>query len=160
MNFFVLNVLLAILWMAINSNFSPASLVVGFLIGYLVVGFAQPLFGGSGYMARLWYAVYFALFFLGELFRSSFRVAADVLRPKLRQNISPAIVAVPLDVEGDFSVTLLANVISLTPGTLTLDVSDDKRVLYIHSMYGGDDPDAVRREIKSGLERRVLEVTR
>lgn len=83
-----------------------------------------------------------------------------MLRPKLRQNISPAIVAVPLDVEGDFSVTLLANVISLTPGTLTLDVSDDKRVLYIHSMYGGDDPDAVRREIKSGLERRVLEVTR
>lgn len=160
MSYFALNITLALLWAAINSNFTPAGIIVGFLVGYVVVGVAQPLFGSSGYMLRFWYIVYFMLYFLGELFKSSFRVAADVLRPNLHKNISPGIVAVPLDVHGDIPITLLANVISLTPGTLSLDVSDDKRVLYIHSMYGGDDPDAVRREIKTGLERRVLEVTR
>lgn len=160
MSYFALNIVLALLWAAINSNFSPAGIIVGFLVGYLVVGVAQPLFGSSGYLLRFWYILYFALFFLVELFKSSFRVAADVLRPDLYKRIRPGIIAVPLEVESDIEITLLANVISLTPGTLSLDLSDDKRVLYIHAMYDGDDPDAVRREIKSGLERRVLEVMR
>lgn len=160
MSYFALNIVLALFWAAINSNFSPAGVIVGFLVGYVVVGVAQPLFGGSGYLLRFWYLIYFVLFFLFELFRSSVRVAADVLRPNLYGNIQPGIVAIPLEVETDTEITLLANIISLTPGTLSLDLSDDKRVLYIHAMYGGDDPDALRREIKSGLERRVLEVMR
>ncbi len=160
MSYFAFNIVLALLWAAINSNFSPAGITVGFLIGYLVVGVAQPLFGSSGYMLRFWYLLYFVLFFLAELFKSSFRVAADVLSPNLIGRVSPGIVALPLEVKSDIEITLLANVISLTPGTLSLDLSDDKRVLYIHTMYDGDDPDAVRREIKDGLERRVLEVMR
>ena len=74
-----------------------------------------------------------------------------------QQRMRPAIVAIPLDVRRDFEITLLANLITLTPGTLSLDVSSDKRVLYVHSMYV-DDIDAFRREIKNGFERRVKEL--
>jgi multicomponent Na+:H+ antiporter subunit E len=73
----------------------------------------------------------------------------------------PGVVAIPLDVQTDAEITLLANLITLTPGTLSLDVSTDRRVLYIHVMYiDNDDVEAVRRKIKEGFERRVLEVLR
>lgn len=160
MSSFALNVLLALLWASINSNFTPSGFLVGFLVGHVVVAATQSLFGRSGYSRRFWYIVNFVLYFLFELMRSSVRVAYDVLRPNPWTRVAPAIVAIPLTVETDIEITLLANVITLTPGTLSLDVSDDKRVLYVHAMYDGDDPDLIRAEIKNGLERRLLEVTR
>jgi multicomponent Na+:H+ antiporter subunit E len=69
----------------------------------------------------------------------------------------PAIVAVPLDLTSDFQITLLANLITLTPGTLSLDISDDKKILYVHGMYV-DDVDEFRRSIKQGFEKRVQEL--
>jgi multicomponent Na+:H+ antiporter subunit E len=69
----------------------------------------------------------------------------------------PAIVAIPLDLRSPLAITLLAQMITLTPGTLSLDVSSDRRVLYVHSMYV-DDIDAFRRSIKDGFERRLLQV--
>ena len=71
----------------------------------------------------------------------------------------PGIVAIPLEARTDDEITLLANVISLTPGTLSLDVSDDRKVLYIHAMFI-DDEQQLRDEIKSGFERRLLDVLR
>jgi len=156
--YFAFNLLLAVLWMAINANFSAPGFVIGLFVGYCVLAFARPLFGSTRYLARFWYVLFFVLYFLWELFRSSLRVAADVLHPNYPVRVSPGIVAVPLDVSSDLGIVLLANAITLTPGTLSLDVSDDKRVLYIHAMYVGRDAEAVRREIKNGLERRVLEV--
>ncbi|MGD9115245.1 MAG: Na+/H+ antiporter subunit E, partial [Desulfobacterales bacterium] len=65
----------------------------------------------------------------------------------------------PLDARTDVEIMLVANLISLTPGTLSLDLSDDGRVLYIHVMFL-DDIEKTRQQIKQGLERRVLEVMR
>jgi multicomponent Na+:H+ antiporter subunit E len=73
----------------------------------------------------------------------------------------PGVIAIPLNARTDVEITLLANLITLTPGTLSLDVSADRSVLYIHVMYiDNDDIDAVRRKIKEGFERRILEVLR
>ena len=72
------------------------------------------------------------------------------------QRSRPAIVAVPLDIEDPLQITVLANLISLTPGTLSLDVSPDGKTLYVHDMFV-DDPDETRREIKTGFERLVRE---
>ncbi len=71
--------------------------------------------------------------------------------------MSPAIVAVPLDLTQDSAITILALLIVLTPGSLSVDISSDKRVLYVHSMYA-EDVDEYRRSIKQGFERRVLEL--
>ncbi|MEN8150722.1 MAG: Na+/H+ antiporter subunit E [Planctomycetota bacterium] len=96
-------------------------------------------------------------FFLWELVLSSIRVARDVLSPRPR--FKPGIVGVPLDAETDAEITLLACLITLTPGTLSLDVSEDRKTLYVHAMRV-EDPEAFRREIKAGFERRVLEFLR
>jgi multicomponent Na+:H+ antiporter subunit E len=89
--------------------------------------------------------------------RSNLRVAYDVITPGSRAR--PGIVAVPLDARTDVEITLLSNLITMTPGSLAVDVSDDRSVMYVHSMYV-EDPDELRRAIKEDLERRVLELLR
>ncbi len=75
--------------------------------------------------------------------------------------VCPGVVAIPLDARTDAEITLLANLITLTPGSVSLDLSEDRRVLYVHAMYiVGGDVDAYRRSVKEGLERRVLELLR
>ena len=91
-----------------------------------------------------------------ELFLSNLRVAWEVVTPT--HDMEPGVVAIPLDIKTDHEITLLANLITLTPGTLSLDVSDDKKFLYIHAMYIGDDKEAFIHSIKDGFERRVMEV--
>jgi len=101
--------------------------------------------------------VLFVGFYLKELVLASVRVAHDALTPT--HHMRPAMLAIPLEARTDFEVLLLANLISMTPGSVSIDVSTDRRVLYVHAMYV-DDPDAVRDEIKSNLERRVLALLR
>ena len=88
---------------------------------------------------------------------------ADNLRAPLTPEsyVCPGVVAIPLDARTDAEITMLANLITLTPGSVSIDLSDDKRVLYVHAMYiDGGDVDAYRRSVKEGLERRVLELLR
>jgi multicomponent Na+:H+ antiporter subunit E len=150
----ILNILLAVVWASVTGALTPQNFVVGFIIGFGVIFILQPLLGRDEYGSRVLYWVGFLLWFVRELFVSSFRVAIDVLTPAHRMN--PGVIAVPLDVETDAEITLVANTISLTPGTLSLDVSEDRRTLYIHAMYIRDgDVEAEKRAIKYDVERRV-----
>lgn len=97
----------------------------------------------------------FLFFYLKEVLLSNIRIAADILTP--RHRMKPGVIAVPLETLTDLQLLLLANLVSMTPGTLSLDVSDDRKVLYIHAMYV-DDPEHLRREIKKGFEKKILEV--
>jgi multicomponent Na+:H+ antiporter subunit E len=105
---------------------------------------------------RSWFAVMFLLYVIWELVLSSFRVAFDVLRPGLH-HMKPGVVALALDEDSAIEIAILALAVTLTPGTLTLDVSKDRRTMFIHSMYA-QDRDALCRCIKRQLERRVLRV--
>lgn len=158
MKLFLLNILLALLWGAISGTFSAVTLVAGFALGYVVLVLARPAFGPSRYYTGLWRGLAFAAYYVWELVLSSVRVAYDVLTPRLRAE--PGIVAVPLDARTDTEITVLANLISLTPGTLSLDVSADRRTLYVHAMYLDDGPDALRADLKERMERRVLALFR
>jgi multicomponent Na+:H+ antiporter subunit E len=71
----------------------------------------------------------------------------------------PGIVAIPLDLQTDLEVTVLTTLLTLTPGSLCLHVTDDRQTLYLHAMYI-DDPEELVRAIKDGFERRVREVLR
>lgn len=157
MSYFVLNMLLALAWMALTGRFSASDLISAFVIAYLVLWFCQPMLGRSRYFSKTRSTLSFMLFFLWELFQANLKVAYDVLT--WRHYMKPGVVAIPLDVTRDAEITLLANLITLTPGTLSLDLSSDRKVLYIHTMYI-DDVDATRRSIKEGFERRVLELFR
>lgn len=96
-----------------------------------------------------------AALFFKDLALSVRDVAVLVLRP--RQPFRSAIVAVPLDLKSDEGVTLLANMITLTPGTTSLHVSEDRSMLYAHVMNASDESVV---QIKNGFERCVREVLR
>jgi multicomponent Na+:H+ antiporter subunit E len=97
------------------------------------------------------------LLFIYELVLSAWRVAVIVLSP--RMDLKPGIIAYPLKVDRDFEITMLANLITLTPGTLSVDVSDDRRILYVHAIDASD-PDATKRDIAEGFERKIMEAFR
>jgi len=155
MNIVTLNIAFAIAWAALTGNITLGGLAVGFLFGSAALYVTRPLFPGSTlYFRRTWRWIKLLVLFLYELVVSSVQVVWDVLTP--RQRSRPGIVSVPLDAKGEMEILLVTNLISLTPGTLSLDVTDDEKTLYIHAMFA-DDPDAIRKQIKTGMERWVIE---
>jgi multicomponent Na+:H+ antiporter subunit E len=155
---FLRNILLALVWLVITGTFKPSSFAAGFLIAYLILwllrGTIDP---ASSYFFKVRQITSFSLFFLKELFVANLKVAHDVLT--IHHRMRPGVVAIPLDLETEIEITTLANLITLTPGTLSLDVSSDQKVLYVHSMYV-DDIHEFRRGIKEGFEKRVMELLR
>ncbi len=99
----------------------------------------------------------FVVFYGWEVLLSNLRVTHDVVTPT--DYARPGIIAVPIRARTDFELFLLGNLITMTPGTLSLDVSTDRTTLYVHAMFA-QDPDQVRREITENLERRVLRLIR
>jgi len=154
MNLFLLNIFLALSWAALIGGFTLANLLLGYVIGYLALWVARPLYRDSVYFERVWRVGRLALFFVYELIVSSLRVVWDVITPAHRSR--PGIVAIPLDAERDGEILLVANLVSLTPGSLSLDLSPDCKTLYVHAMFV-DDPDTLRHELKANMERRVME---
>jgi multicomponent Na+:H+ antiporter subunit E len=156
MSLFLLNILLAVTWAALTGSFTLAGLAVGMVVGFLALWVVRPLFEdhGGGYFRRVWRWLKLMVLFLYELFASSITVAWDVLTPRHRAN--PRIIAMPLEAKGEAEVLLVTNLISLTPGTLTLDVTEDCRTLVIHAMFA-DDPEQIKADLKGGMERWVRE---
>lgn len=157
MNPFATNLILALAWAALNGEISLSSLCVGFVIGYVVLYMLQPILGNSRYCQKLFDGLKLLAFFFYELIVSSLKVGWDVLTPV--QNSKPGVIAVPIDTATNAELTVLANLVSLTPGSLSLDISDDHKHLLVHAMFV-DDPEAFKQEIKRGMERRVLEAMR
>ncbi len=153
----LLNLLLAIAWAALSGSTSAHNLVLGFALGALALFLVREPFGSKAYLWRLWAITSLALLFIKELAMSAIKVATTVLSPEM--NLKPGIFAFPLTVDRDFEITLLANMITLTPGTLSVDVSDDHKTLYVHALDCAD-PDAIRRDIANGFERKIMEAFR
>jgi multicomponent Na+:H+ antiporter subunit E len=151
------NILLALAWAALQGDFSPAVLVTGYVLGYFVLlalvrGGVLP---ASPYIGRVHRVIGLLTYFLWELVRANLRLALDVATPRF--HMTPGIIAVPLDATRDTEILLLSMLINTTPGSVALDVSPDRTLLYVHVMYMTT-PDEARREIKTGFERRVVGV--
>jgi multicomponent Na+:H+ antiporter subunit E len=157
MTVFMLNVLLMALWISGTGVFTYANALLGFVIGFITLYWLRGLLGDTTYFRKVPLGFWFTLLFLWEVVKSNLRVAWDVVTPQtLRQ---PGIVAVPLDAKTDIEITVLANLLTLTPGSLSVDVSADRRVLYVHAMFA-EHPETVRQEIKTRFERWVLTLLR
>jgi multicomponent Na+:H+ antiporter subunit E len=152
----VWNIILAGMWMAMT-ELSGTNLFIGFVLGYFVLWLSPGVAQRTHYFRRVGQGLRFTGFFLRELVVATARISYDVLTPT--PYMKPAVIGVPLDVETDAEIALLAIVVTLTPGSLALDVSSDRKTLYVHAMYVTD-PEALRRDIKRGFERRILELLR
>jgi len=157
MTLLLINLLLALAWAAMSGSFSFANLLLGFVLGGIALFLIRGQAGSLGYFLRARRVLSLALLFLYELVLSAWRVALLVMTP--RMDLKPGIFAYPLTVDRDFEITLLANLITLTPGTLSVDVAEDRKTLFVHAIDCSD-PQRMRRDIADGFERKILEAFR
>ena len=154
---FVSNLLLTFVWVALTGDFSFQNYLFGFIVNFFILWVITRGSSDARYFMLLPKLIAFFFYFLWELFKANLQVAYEVITPNFK--MKPGIVKVPLTIQSNLGITFLANMISLTPGTLSLDVSNDKKVLYVHSMYITDRQEFID-GIKNGFEKRILEILR
>jgi multicomponent Na+:H+ antiporter subunit E len=156
---FVISILVAyiiFMFTAIENHFGNNLLV--FLAAYLILWLFSYFYDRSHFV-KVTRAIGLIFYFFKELALASLVVAWDVLTP--HSYVESGVIALPLEAKTNMEITLLASLISLTPGTLSLDVSEDRRVLYVHAVYiKNGDVEALKRQIKEGFERKLLAITR
>lgn len=159
MNFALLVVILAIGWAAATGSFAVLNLLFGAVVGALGLFLIRDRVQSPRLLLKLRQVLSLALLFVRELIVSAFRVAVLVARPNMRAHLKPGIIAFPLTVESDAEITLLANLITLTPGTLSVDVSANKKTLYVHAIAITDRAVLID-EIAHGFETKIARVFR
>ena len=157
MSLLVLNLLFAGVFTILLGSGSIGVFLSGFALGYAALWLSKPLYRDTRYFKTLPKTINLAAYFFKELVISNLRVLWDVITP--RHINRPGIIGVPLATRTDLEIFVVASLISLTPGTLSIDLSKDRKTLFVHVMFL-DDVEKTRQEIKNGLERRILEVMR
>lgn len=150
-------VIMALLWAGVNGNFSAPNLIFGAVIGLVAVLLLRQSLVSPGLGRKLRRIAKLAGSFFYELIASAVKVAVLVIRPDMGKVIRPAFVKVPLKVKSDAEITILANLVTLTPGTLSVDISEDKNFLYVHTI-SLESREALIAEIANGFEKQVREV--
>jgi multicomponent Na+:H+ antiporter subunit E len=153
----VFNMFLALAWVALTGGLTAGNFLAGFVVGYGIIWITRDAIGARGYVTKVPQVIRFSFYLLKLFASASFRVTMEIITPA--NTMRPGILAIPLDATTETEILLLASLITLMPGSFALDVSPDRRVLYVHDMYVGD-PERARAEIKQGIERRLLEVLR
>lgn len=148
-------VVLAILWCLLVGHFSGATFVVGLAVGGLTMFPLRRMTGAEPFFHKLRVLVRLTLFFLYELVLANLQVAWVILRPRLE--VRSAFIRLPIELRSDGAITALANMISLTPGTISVDVAADRRSLLVHCL-NVDDVAAIKRTIKERFEAQLREL--
>lgn len=158
MSLYVIGLLFVLIWLAISGSYTIANLLFGVIVTCLSLGLIRHQMTRSDtYWQRIPAIISVAFLFMKELALSAWTVAKMVLSPRI--DLKPGIFAYPLTVRSDFEITLLANLITLTPGTLSVDVTDDRLTLYVHALDCSD-IEANKRSIAEGFERKIMKAFR
>ncbi|WP_415890327.1 Na+/H+ antiporter subunit E [Neptuniibacter sp. SY11_33] len=149
------SLILFVVWLLLNESIAPGHLV---LASILAIGIPLLLRGTQLHRLNInkpVQVVLYALKVLGDIVSANFEVAVQVLGPAKR--LKPGFLAIPLDIEGDFPITVLASTISLTPGTVSAEVSIDQKWLYVHALNLVDEAGTIK-EIKERYEQPLKEI--
>lgn len=155
----LINFFLAFIWMFFTGSFTTSGFLVGFLLGLLVIFMMRRFFQESGtsfYFIRVIKVIKLILIFARELVIANFEVLRLVLSPKL--SIQPGIFRYETTLKSGWAISLLSMLISLTPGTLVVQVSQDNTILYIHALHMPD-KEALKRDIYKNFESNIKEAT-
>ncbi|MFS0489020.1 Na+/H+ antiporter subunit E [Leadbetterella byssophila] len=152
-----MNLLLSFIWVALTGTLYYSNFLFGFMIGFAILWVMNRTEEDQRYFTRVPKTIYLLFYFVYELIKANIQVAYDVITPKYF--FKPGIVKYPMSARTDLEINLLSTVISLTPGTLILDISEDKKTLYIHVMYLKDKSSFIK-QTKNGIEKRLLEILR
>lgn len=146
---------LAAIWLLLNNSLAPGQIILGALLGWLIPLFTLRFWPDTVRIRKPWLLLRFFVVFLFDVCIANLAVARRILgRP---ERLRPAFIEVPLALESELAISLLANTICLTPGTVSALLSPDRRILLVHAL-DAPDPAAVRADIKSRYEAPLKEV--
>jgi multicomponent Na+:H+ antiporter subunit E len=148
---------LGLVWCMLNKSIHPVTFLVGVVLGWGSTALFHSLSPYSVFKLNLWEGVKLLLVFIYEMILANFQIALIILSPRIY--IRPGIIEYPLDLKNEGAIVLFANMISLTPGTLSVDISEDKKFIYIHAMIM-ETPDQLRQDIKRIFEKRIQKMMR
>lgn len=151
----LLSLLLLLTWLLLFNTVSLAHVLFGLLLGILVPLYTRRFWPDSPRVQRPLHLARYGLLVLGDILIANVQVARLILGPV--KKLRPAFVTYPLDVRNEFTITLLASTISLTPGTVSSDVSEDRRNLLIHALDVEDEA-ALIAHIKQRYETPLREI--
>lgn len=153
----LLNILIAFLWMFLQDEFSFLAFVGGYMVGIIVLFLMRRFFNKPFYFLFVIAVMKLFAVFIRELFSSTFLVIRQVLRPEI--NVTPGIFRIDTDLEGSIEITLLSLLITLTPGSVVMEITPDSKSIYIHAM---DIPESKIGVLKSQkvFEKAIKDVTR
>lgn len=155
MNQLMINIVIAFVWTFLQDAPSTQHFVIGYTMGAIFLYFSSRRSKSMFYLHRVAVLLQLVVVFLVELVRSNAQVAYQVLHPRLP--VKPGLIAVPLAATTDAQITIFAAMITMTPGTISVDVSPDKRYLYVH-VLSLDDAEVTKSVLKDRFERRIVEV--
>ncbi|KQY94916.1 MULTISPECIES: Na+/H+ antiporter subunit E [Paenibacillus] len=153
----ILNLIIAFVWMFLNNAWNGVGFITGYLLGLLLIGGMRRFFPQRLYVVRVWAIIKLLILLFRELVRASIEVIRQIIKPKL--DIRPGIFTYRTELSSDWEVTLLCLLISLTPGSLPLEISGNQRKLFIHALDIKDEQ-KLRDDIKNTFEKAIMEVTR
>lgn len=151
----VLSLSLVIIWLLANNSVSLGHLVLGAILGLLLPLFTTRYWPDAPRLARLGPLVSLTVIFVWDILVANLSVARLVVGPNSR--LRPIFVEVPLSLEDPFAISVLAGMITLTPGTLSCDVDEERRILRVH-VLDTDDPRAIVETIHTRYQRRLEEI--
>ena len=152
----LLNVVLALTWMFLTTSNTAASFIIGYIIGATILYLFRRFYKTRFYLHKVVAVLHLLIIFIRELLIANLDVLKTIIRPKLE--LKPGIFVYETELKSDWQITLLSCLITLTPGTLVLDISDDKKTLYIHALNLSEIPE-MQQSIKHSFERLILEVS-
>ncbi|GAB3795188.1 Na+/H+ antiporter subunit E [Virgibacillus kimchii] len=152
----LINILMAFIWMLLQNNYSVITFLIGYIIGIVVLFALRRFLVFDFYFKRVWAFFKLTFIFFRELILANIDMIKIILKPKM--DIKPGIIAIPTKLDTDMEVTLFAALISLTPGTLSMDFSDDSKVIFVHAIDIKSREETIR-GIHESFENAILEVT-
>jgi multicomponent Na+:H+ antiporter subunit E len=152
---FLNNLVLAIIWVLATGTLTEENFIFGFLISFGILYIINTNSQDRKYFTILPKLLSFFMFMSWEIVKANLVTVKESLYAKSK--LKPAVVKVPLTVESDLEITILAIMVSVTPGTLVMDISDDKKVMYVHVMHVSNKQDFID-EVKNKFEKRLLEI--
>ncbi|MHA6250567.1 Na+/H+ antiporter subunit E [Oceanobacillus sp. CAU 1775] len=156
---FALNIFIAILWTLISDEqeLQFTTFVAGFIVGIGIVFLMHRFFGERFYLARPYALFKLLLIFGRELFTSSILVLSQILSPKI--NYEPGIIRYETDMRGEWEITMISLLLTLTPGSVVMEVTEEEDALYIHAMDVEQSKEMLLGSLSS-FEKAIKEVTR
>lgn len=153
----LINLLIAFIWMLLNESWNIVIFAVGYVVGFIIILTMRRFFPTPFYGRKLSAVVKLLILFIVELFKSSITVLKEILRPRL--TIQPGIFKSETILETDYEISLLISLLTLTPGSVVMEVDPKQRVLYIHAMDAKDFHNNITKT-KKKFEKAIIEVMR